>query len=236
METLLDTLTSLPRRSHAELLQEHVPLKGAFVVDVGCGEGRFTRMMAGLGAKVMGVDPGPQQIERALVGPAAPGARYALGSAERLDVATGEADAVVYFNSLHHVPEALMDRALAEAARVLKAGGVLYVAEPLAQGPQFELQQPVNDESEIRARAYEAIGRASQHGFAPAGETRYVTDSKYASYEAYRDNSIAVNPARAPLYVEKDAEMRARFAKFGEQQADGWHFPQAMRVNVLKKI
>lgn len=232
----MDEIASLPRRNHAEPLQEHVPMKGAFVVDVGCGEGRFTRLMAGLGARVVGVDPGAQQIERALAAPAVPGARYILGSAEKLDVATGEADAVVFFNSLHHVPEALMDRALAEAARVLKPGGVLYVAEPLAQGPQFELQQPVNDETEIRARAYEAIGRAPQHGLTPAGETRYVADGKYASYEAYRDNSIAVNPARARLYAEKDAQMRSRFAKFGERQADGWHFPQPVRVNVLKKI
>ena len=38
-----------------------------------------------------------------------------------------------------------------------KIGGRVYIAEPLAQGPQFKLSVSFNDETEVRAKAYDAI-------------------------------------------------------------------------------
>lgn len=225
----------LPQRNHFDVMTELVPLAGHVALDVGCGEGRFTRMMARAGARVTGIEPGPQQIRRALAQPNAGGESYVEAGAESLPANSGSVDLVVFFNSLHHVPEALMDRALAEAARVLRPGGQLYIAEPLAEGPQFELSQPVNDETDVRSRALEAIGRAGTHGLEAKSETRYVADGKYASYESWRDNSIAIDPERAARFAAQDAELRRRFEALGDRQADGWHFPQPVRVNVLHK-
>lgn len=228
-------IETLPRRTHLEAMAGVLPLAGAMALDIGCGEGRVTRLMAGSGARVVGIDPGPQQIERALAEPRVAGESYVIGSAEALEVMSGTMDVVVFFNSLHHVPVAGMDRALAEAARVLRPGGWLYIAEPIAEGPQFEMQRPYNDETEVRSLAYATIGRAAAHGLAPESETRYVFDSKHASFEAYRDNSVSVNPARARPFAEKEAELRARFAALGTRRDDGWHFPQPIRVNLLRK-
>ena len=231
------SLAALPLRSHFDVLTELVPLSGKVALDVGCGEGRFSRLMAGAGARVTGIEPGPQQIRRALAQPNVAGETYLEGSAESLQMATGSVDLVMFFNSLHHVPVAVMDRALAEAARVLRPGGLLYVAEPLAEGPQFELSQPVNDETGIRERAYAAIGRAKGLGLglAEVTETRYVADGKHASFEAWRENSIAIDPDRGPRFDALDAELRRRFESLGERKPDGWHFPQPVRVNLLKK-
>ena len=218
------SIDTLPRRNHFEVMSVLVPLSGLVALDIGCGEGRITRLLAGAGARVTGIEPGPQQIKRALAQPNVAGETYVAGSAEALDIASGSIDLVVFFNSLHHVPVAVMDRALSESARVLRAGGWLYVAEPLAEGPQFELSQPVNDESDIRERAYEAIRRAKALGMAEVTETRYVADGKHASFEAWRDNSVAIEPERAK-----------RFELLGDKRPDGWHFPQPVRVNLLRK-
>jgi SAM-dependent methyltransferase len=229
------TLADLPKRNHFDVLSELAPLAGRVALDVGCGEGRFTRLMAGAGARVTGIEPGPQQIRRALAQPRVAGETYVEVGAEALPTDSGSVDLVVFFNSLHHVPVAGIDRALAEAARVLRPGGQLYIAEPLAEGPQFDLSQPVNDETDVRRKAFEAIGRAGAHGLEARSETRYVADGKYAGYEAWRDNSIAIDPERAARFAAMDAELRRRFETLGDRQADGWHFPQPVRVNVLYK-
>jgi len=229
------TTGALPKKDHFEVMRELVTLPGSVALDVGCGEGRFTRMMARAGARVTGIEPGPQQIRRALAQPNAAGETYVEAGAESLPADSGSVDLVVFFNSLHHVPVAVMDRALAEAARVLRAGGQLYIAEPLAEGPQFDLSQPVNDETGVRQKAFEAIGRATSLGLEAGSETRYVSDGKYANYESWRDNSIAIDPERAARFAAQDAELRRRFETLGDRQADGWHFPQPVRVNVLSK-
>lgn len=225
----------LPERSHFDVMTELVNLKGATALDIGCGEGRFTRMMARAGARVTGIEPGPQQIRRALAQPNAAGETYREGGAESLDVADASIDLVVFFNSLHHVPVAGMHQAISESARVLKPGGSLYIAEPLAEGPQFVLSQPVNDESAIREKAYEAIQEATRHDLTPVTELRYVADGKYASYEAWRENSIAIDPDRRARFDAHDAELRRRFETLGVKREDGWHFPQPVRVNLLRK-
>ena len=62
-------------------------------------------------------------------------------------------DATLFFNSIHHIPEDSMEAAISEAISVTKSGGLIYVAEPLAEGACFELDSPVEDETEVRAQA-----------------------------------------------------------------------------------
>jgi len=120
-------------RRHQDALAELLPLPGAQVLDVGCGNGRITRLVAALGAKVIGIDPGERQLERARAEPTVAGERYIKGVAEDLPAADASADGVLFFNSLHHVPVEKMDTALAEAHRVLKPDGWLCIAEPMAE-------------------------------------------------------------------------------------------------------
>ncbi len=97
---------------------------GLDVLDVGCGEGRFARMLAERGAHVVGIDPTPDLIEAGRAKGAA--VKYLLGTAERLPVDDASADLVICYLVLIDVND--HRRAIAEMARALRPGGRLLAA------------------------------------------------------------------------------------------------------------
>src|SRR3989442_56251 len=54
-----------PERLEVQMLLRHAPLLGARVLDVGCGDGRLTRRIAGVAQTVVLVDPDAGQFARA---------------------------------------------------------------------------------------------------------------------------------------------------------------------------
>ena len=92
-------------------------------LDVGCGEGRFCRMLAAEGIAVTGIDPAPSLIDRARV--LDPGGDYRVESAEALNFEDGAFDLVVAYLSLIDIPDA--EAAISEMARVLAPGGTLLI-------------------------------------------------------------------------------------------------------------
>ena len=97
---------------------------GKSVIDIGCGEGRFSRLLSGLGATVTGVDLTEPLIERARSLSA--GETYIIGNAENLD---GVADEKFDLAVSYIVLVDLLDyRAAINAAyRVLRPGGRFIV-------------------------------------------------------------------------------------------------------------
>lgn len=93
-------------------------------IDVGCGEGRFCRMMQGLGMATVGVDPTRELIDRARA--LDPSGDYRVQGAEALNLADASVDLAVFYLSLIDIPH--LDRALAEARRVVRPGGAVLVA------------------------------------------------------------------------------------------------------------
>jgi SAM-dependent methyltransferase len=106
-----------------------LPPPGRATLDLGCGEGRFARGLAAEGHRVTGADVSPDLVE--LARQADPAGRYFVADAEGLPFADGAFDLVVAFNVLSCVGN--LERALAEAARVLEAGGrlCLSIVHPL---------------------------------------------------------------------------------------------------------
>jgi SAM-dependent methyltransferase len=91
------------------------------VVDLGAGTGLSTRAWANRADDVVGVEANPQMRDRAAQATAAPNVRYVHAYAHETGVADGTADLVTCSQSFHWMePEPV----LAEAARVLRPGGV----------------------------------------------------------------------------------------------------------------
>ena len=137
------------------------------------------------------------------------------------------------------LPDALLadlGTALAEAARVLRPGGVLYVQEPVAEGPYFELLRPVDDETAVRAAAHAAIGRTAEHGLRHERELRFDSEVVHPDFASFRDRVVLADAGRAAVFERLEDELRARFEASGERTADGgYRFRHPMRVDVLRR-
>jgi SAM-dependent methyltransferase len=230
-----DDATVPPTRSPLDVLDEVLPEGTPLVVDVGCGVGSVVRHLARRGARAVGVEIAPEPLARARAHEPVGGERYEQGGAEALPLADGAADVVLFMNSLHHVPGDALDTALAEAARVLRPGGLADVQEPLAEGPYFELLRPVDDETAVRAAAYAAIGRAARHGLAHEREVRFDTDVVHAGFDGFRDRVVLADPGRAAAFAGMEDELRERFERAAERVPDGYRFVQPMRVDLLRR-
>lgn len=219
-----------------EALAEVLDPRGRTVVDVGCGDGSLTRHFAGEGAQAIGIEISEEQLARARKADPVPGADYRVGRGEALPLEDASVDAVVFSNSFHHLPLAVMSDALAEAARVLKPQGTLVVVEPIAEGGYFQVFLPIEDETAVRAAAYDTL----KHPPLPleeVDETVYTTVVRYRDADHYLAHVVAVDPSRRERLPAVEAEMRRRFAANGRIDADGHTaFDQPMRRMAFRRL
>ena len=93
-------------------------------LDVGCGEGRFCRMLRDRGIAVTGIDPTQALLRRARE--LDPKGDYREGRAETLGFADASFDLVISYLTLIDIPA--IRSAIPEMVRVLKPGGTLLIA------------------------------------------------------------------------------------------------------------
>ena len=144
------------------IIRAFAPLAGKRILDIGCGEGTLARSLSARGARVSGVDPNAKAL--ALACEAVPTGMFYRAGAESLPFADDSFDGAVFLNSFHHVPKPAMSLALTEAARVVGATGLIVVIEPLAEGSFFSALRSVEDETDVRTAAQEALRRALAGG------------------------------------------------------------------------
>lgn len=197
-----------------EVLAHAIELDGRTVVDIGCGDGAFVRALRGAGADAIGVDIDVQPAHRR-----DPEGRYLKGGAERLPLPDRSVDVATMMRSLHHVPDP--HAAFPELARVVRE--VVYIAEPLCAGEFFELLKPVDDETDVRANAQDAIRTC---GFEHLKTIEYDQLVRLDRLEELRDMVLAADPTRGDSWASVEHQLAGRF-----RPGD---FPIPMRVDVLK--
>jgi len=100
-------------------------VRGTSILDLGCGEGGYSRELARRGAKVVGVDGSARLIEVARR--RAPEIEFIVANANALDpIASQSFDTVVAAMSLMDVED--YDGAIGEIERVLRSGGRLFMS------------------------------------------------------------------------------------------------------------
>jgi SAM-dependent methyltransferase len=116
-----------------EIILRHLPPPPGAILDVGGGPGIYACWLAARGYRVHLVDALPSHVEQArqasALQPDTPVASLLVGDARRLEDADATVDAVLLLGPLYHLPErAERVRALREARRVVRPGGLLFAA------------------------------------------------------------------------------------------------------------
>lgn len=164
------------------------------VADVGCGPGRQSLVWAGHGHRVTGIDISEAFITSARARAAAEGstARYQVGSATALPLETASQDVCLVPELLEHVEN--WRGVVAEATRVLRPGGLLYISTSNWLCPvQYEFSLPLYSwYPPALKRHYEQLARTTRPELAnyatyPAvnwfsfyGLRRHLADHGYA--------------------------------------------------------
>lgn len=225
----------MQRRRNVDVMVEALKPEGKRILDVGCGDGNVVRLLTKKGAHVVGVECSPRQLAKARATPKVGDEEIVEGVGQALPVGDASFDAVVFFHSLHHVPAEVMGQALREAARVLKAGGLLYVSEPIAEGLFFETCKPVDDETQVRALAQAALAHVP--GMEPIDDIVFLHTVSMADYAAFRERIVSANAEREAIFDRLDGEMRALFAKNARPaEGGGYEFDQPIRARILRRL
>lgn len=218
-----------------DVLEGLVPLQGARIIEAGCGAARLARDLIRRHdtAEVIGIEVDDRQLAKNRLEPVHR-LRFERAGAQAIPFGDASFDGAMMLKSLHHVPMALMDQALAEVARVLRPGAWFYVSEPVYAGPLNELIRLFNDEGEVRAAAQAALDRAVAGGqWLAAAERRFEMPVRFASFEDFEQRMM--RPTFADHGID-DAMLDRVRQRYAPHQGDtGAHFTRPMHVRLLRK-
>ena len=108
------------------LAARHV--RGKNVVDMACGEGYGSAILARSAATVAGIDISEQSVDHARKSYYEPNLRFIVASCEAVPLADASIDVVVSFETIEHVND--YRQMLREIRRILKPDGTLIISSP----------------------------------------------------------------------------------------------------------
>jgi ubiquinone/menaquinone biosynthesis C-methylase UbiE len=162
------SLTPERLRQWRDVLATHLDSRAiSVVVDLGCGTGRFTELLAThFSARVIGIDPSQRMIDRARQKPIAGNVAFRRAEAEALPIEDGSVELVFLSQVYHHLTDpAAVGR---ECWRVLRRGGQVGIRNTTREDDfiyrHFFPLQPLIDSELPARRDIEAVFAAA--GFA----------------------------------------------------------------------
>ena len=230
-------MTAAPRIERDELLilGELVPLAAQNIIELGCGAARLARDLLARypSAQLTGLETDAVQHAKNLAAPAER-LRFIAAGAQAIPLPDAQFDLALMLKSLHHVPQGVMDQALAEVRRVLRPGGHLYVSEPVFAGALNEITRLFNDEQAVRAAAQAALDRALATGaWVQVAERHFDVPVHFADFAAFERRMLDVSYAERHLDGDLRERVRARFEP--HVGIGGAHFKRPMHVRLLRK-
>lgn len=222
-------------RDPNEVLASTIELAGRDVLDVGCGAGGYVRWFRAQGARPVGAECGDAMRQRALDADPDHADAYVDAVGQDLPFADDSFDLVNFSASLHHVPMPDIPAALGEAARVLRPGGAVYIAEPSVEDPEDDVLFPIIEERAERMAAQAAIDGAEQHGLTIDQRFEFGREVVVADFDDWIDEIVDIDPERSAALAEHRGDIRAKFERLGTAVDGGTAFRRRTLVAVLRK-
>jgi len=221
-----------------EIYTSLLPLKGAQVLELGCGKADKTLAIAKncnvAAVTALEVDEIQHAKNLALTDLPA-NVHFSRGGAEAIPAADASFDIVLMFKSLHHVPLDSMPQALAEIHRVLKPGGLAYLSEPVYAGEFNDILRMFHDEKTLREAAFAAVEQAVQSGmFELVCQKFFSTPGHYDSFEQFEERMLKVTHTQHDLSPSLYRAVKEKF--MGHMTAQGADFRNPVRVDLLRKV
>lgn len=108
-------------------LLKHLPPSGGEALDIGCGTGAFSRLLAGRYRRVLALDLSPRMVQVAKARSGLfPNVEFWVADATTFDFPPARFDCVASIATLHHLP---LEATLARMKGALRPGGVLLVLD-----------------------------------------------------------------------------------------------------------
>ena len=214
------------------IAETFAPLGGKTLLDVGCGRGALIRTLASLGACTWGADPSEDAVATAREN--APGALIHVANAENLPFEDESADGVIFVNSLHHI--AGMHEALRQAERIMREDiGRTIIIEPLASGSFFSALKPLEDETDVRSKAQEAIQNAlSTQLFRLVRIEEFNRRETFDDVDAFLKRVSATDPARELIIRDRRVFVQEAFNGVAAKDSAGRYvLDQPLRAHIL---
>lgn len=142
------------------------PKPSSVVVDVGCGSGYFTKIIAGCmreNGKVVGIDPDRtliQEAQKTCKRKHISNIHFRIGNVWKIPLESNYADLVVSHIVLSNIPRQF--DAILEMKRVAKIGGKVAVIDPAKGGGQYFPDERLN---ELTNKFHTAFGTAIDKGW-----------------------------------------------------------------------
>ena len=219
--------------SDLDVIDQFLQPRDQFLIDAGCGNMHLSKALAGRGAHVLAIDPDPIQASKNQSAQITPNVGFTETGADQIPVENQSVDGILFPYSLHHVPETLFDAVFAEALRVLKPDGFVYIMEPVASGELYEVVRLFHEEAPVRDKAQQAIEALGIPNFSQVDIIEYSNQTNYDSWESFA--SRYAGKTFNTSYTEEDIRaphVQDKFLQVGEPR--NFQFEAPMRVTYLR--